>query len=189
MSETTDEAGPHYVFDINEDDDQTFKKMIARNAKRYIDRRIVKGIPLACLLCLGGALIIAMLWDVLSPDAVFTGEASFALGFYSLLVAGRIAAPNIHKNMFRETSPANRHFDCAFGADGIVVRIGLCETRLPWRAISGVEDAPDMMIFWYQPTERFFIPRRAFSDDAARIAFAAWAAARVQAASDPGVNS
>jgi YcxB-like protein len=88
----------------------------------------------------------------------------------------------MQKALFRNAPAANRRFDCRFDNDVITVKIASRETRMPWSAIARVEDAQSMVIFWYQPTLGFFVPNRAFSDDAARTAFAAWAAARVQAA-------
>ena len=65
--------------------------------------------------------------------------------------------------------------------DGVVVKNGLRESRMPWSAILHVEDAQSMVIFRNQPNHGFFVPHRVFGTDAARAAFATWAAARVEA--------
>jgi hypothetical protein len=59
VSEATDQAGSRFVFEINEDDDRIFRKTSARDLRRYVDRRIVKGIPILCVVCIGGALLLA----------------------------------------------------------------------------------------------------------------------------------
>ena len=176
------QAGSRFVFEINEDDDRIFRKMSARDLRRYLDQRIIKGIPIVSLLILIGALLVAYDGGVLPLSAVNTAEASFVVCYLAVLIAGKMALPRVQRAMFRETSDTNRRFDCTFDDDSIVIKIGLRETRMPWRAIARVEDAPSMVIFWYQPTRGYFVPSRAFTDDAARAAFAAWAAARVQAA-------
>jgi hypothetical protein len=176
------QAGSRFVFEINEDDDRIFRKMSARDLRRYLDQRIIKGIPVVGLLILMGTLLVAYDRGVLPLSALNTAEASFVVCYAAVFIAGRMALPRVQRALFRETSNANRRFDCTFDDDSIVIKIGLRETRMPWRAIARVEDAPSMVIFWYQPTQGYFVPSRAFTDDAARAAFAAWAAARVQAA-------
>jgi hypothetical protein len=186
LSDTTGQTGSRFVFEINADDDWIFRKTSTRDVKRYIDSRIIKGIPTLCVICLGTALLVAQQRGYLSLVVLIIAEASFIAGYYALNISWTIATPKMQKALFSDTPPANRRFDCAFDDDRIVIKIGLRETRLPWSAIAGVEDIQSMVIFWYQPTVGFFVPSRAFSDDAARIAFAAWAAARVQAA---GMNA
>jgi hypothetical protein len=56
---------------------------------------------------------------------------------------------------------------------------------MTWGAISLVQDARLLVAFWYDPTQGFLIPGRVFGDDAARIAFAAWATDRARAAAPP----
>ena len=109
------------------------------------------------------------------------------MAYLAALVAGNVAQSRFGKTMFRNMPAANRHFDCTFDDDGIVVKNGLREGRTPWRAIFQIDDAPSMVIFQYQPGLGFFLPHRVFGTDAARADFLTWAAARVQAAAQPSV--
>ena len=181
MSEAINQAGSRFIFEINEDDNRNFQKLTTRNIKRYIDRRIIMGVPLATFFVLFGVLFAAYIRDLLAGSAVFTAEVAFAAGYISLLISGKMILPGMQKAIFKETPDVNRRFECAFDDKGIAVKIGLRATWMPWDAISWVEDAQSMVAFWYQPGQGFFIPSRAFSDDPARTAFAAWAVARVPA--------
>lgn len=55
----TGQAGAHFVFEINEGDDRIYQKLNLKDLRRYFDRRILKGIPLAAFLCLVAALLVA----------------------------------------------------------------------------------------------------------------------------------
>jgi hypothetical protein len=107
------------------------------------------------------------------------------VAYVAAMVAGNVAQSRFGKTMFRDMPAANRHFDCAFDDDGLVVKSGLRESRMPWSEIRYVEDTPSMVIFRYLPGLGFFVPRRVFDTDASRTAFAIWAAGRVRAAVQP----
>jgi hypothetical protein len=186
LSDTRGQTGSRFVFEINEDDDRIFRKAITRDLRRYFDRRIITGIPLLVFIGLGAALFVAMQRGYVSPAVGFTYEVTFLIGYFVQVIAAHIALPRMQRALFKDIPAANRRFDFAFDDDKIVVKIGLKETPMPWAAIARVEDIRSMVIFWYQPTQGFYVPRGAFSDDAARTTFAAWAAARVQAA---GMNA
>jgi hypothetical protein len=179
----------HFVFEINEDDDRIYRKLSLKDLRRYLDRRILKGIPLAVFVCLLAALLVAFAYDLLPSSAVLCAEGTFAVAYLAALVAGNIAQSRFGKTMFRNMPAANRHFDCVFDDDGLVVKSGLRESRMPWSEIRHVEDTPSMVIFRYLPGLGFFVPRRVFGTDAARTDFATWAAARVRAAAITNAGS
>jgi YcxB-like protein len=178
-------AGAHFVFEVSEDDDRIYRKLNMKDLRRYLDRRILKGIPMAVFLCLLAALLVAFTYDLLPLSALLCAEGTFAVAYMAALLAGSVALSRFGNAMFREIPPASRHYDCAFDEDGIVVKSGLRESRMPWSEIRQVEATPSMVIFRYQPGLGFFLPQRVFDTDAARAAFATWAAARVRAAAQP----
>jgi YcxB-like protein len=177
----TGQAGSHFVFEINEDDDRIYRKFNVKDLTRQLDRRIYRGIPLAVFLCLIAALYVAFAYGFLPLSAVLCAEGTFLVAHLTAVFAGSAAVSRLGKTMFRNMPAANRRFDCAFDNDGIVVKHGLRESRMPWSAIFRVQDAQSMVIFRYQLGQGFFVPQRMFSNDAARAAFATWAAARVEA--------
>jgi YcxB-like protein len=181
----TGQAGAHFVFEINEDDDRIYRKLSLKDLRRYLDRRILKGIPLAVFVCLLAALLVAFAYDLLPSSAVLCAEGTFAVAYLAALVAGNIAQSRFGQTMFRDMPATNRHFDCTFDDNGIVVKNGLREGRTPWRAIFRIDDAPSMVIFQYQPGLGFFLPHRVFVTHSARADFLTWAAARVRAAAQP----
>jgi hypothetical protein len=178
----TGQAGAHFVFEINEDDDRIYRKLSLRELRRHFDRRILKGIPLAAFLCLIAALFVAFAYDLLPLSAVLCAEGAFALAYLAAAFAANAAMSRLGETLIRDMPAANRRFDCTFDDDQILVKNGLRESRMPWGAIVGVEDAPSMVIFRYMPGLGFFVPHRVFATDAARSAFAAWATGRVEAA-------
>lgn len=178
----TGQAGAHFVFEANEDDDRIYRQLNMRDLRRYLDRRILKGVPVAAFLVLLGALLVAFAYDLLPSNAVLCAEGAFALAYLTAAFAANAAVSRFGKTMFRDLPAAHRHFECAFDDDGVVVKSGLRESRMPWGAIRQVEDTASMVIFRYQPGVGFFLPQRVFDTDTARAAFATWAAARVEAA-------
>ena len=65
----TGQAGAHFVFEINEDDDRIYRKLSLKDLRRYLDRRILKGIPLAVFVCLLAGLLVAFAYDLLPSSA------------------------------------------------------------------------------------------------------------------------
>jgi hypothetical protein len=181
----TGQAGAHFVFEINEDDDRIYRKLNLKDLRRYLDRRILKGIPVAVFVCLLAALLVAFAYDFLPLSALLCAEGTYAVAYLAAIVASNAALSRFGNTMFRGMPAANRQFDCAFDDDGIVVKNGLREGRTPWRAIFRIDDGPSMVIFQYQPGLGFFLPHQVFVTDAARAAFLTWAAARVRAAAQP----
>ena len=181
----TGQAGAHFVFEINEDDDRIYRKLTLTDLRRYLDRRILKGIPVAVFVCLLAVLLVAFAYDLLPSSALLCAEGTYAVAYLAALLAGNVAQSRFGKTMFRNMPAANRHFDCTFDDDAIVVKNGLREGRTPWRAILRIDDAPSMVIFQYQPGLGFFVPHRVFDTDAARAAFVTWATARMRAAAQP----
>ena len=173
MSDTTAQVGSRFVFEINEDDDRIFRKTVLRDSKRYLDRRIISGVPLLVFVGIAAVLFVAMKRGYVSAAVAFTYEITFFIAYFLPAIAALIALPRMQKALFADIPAANRHFDFAFDDDRVVVKIGLKQTAMPWAAIARVEDIQSMVIFWYQPTQGFYVPHRAFADDAARIAFAA----------------
>lgn len=178
----TGQAGAHFVFEINEDDDQIYQKLNYRDLRRYFDRRILKGIPLAVFLCLVVILSVACVYDLLPLSALLCAEGAYLVAYLTAVFASNAALSRLWKNVFREIPAANQRFDYAFDDDGIVVKSGLRESRMPWSEIFDVRDALSIVIVRYRPGQGFFVPYRAFGHDAARTAFVTWATARVDAA-------
>jgi YcxB-like protein len=178
----TGQAGAHFVFEINEDDDRIYQKLNLKAVRRYLDRRILKGIPVVVMLLLVTILLAAFAYDLLPFSAVLSAESGFVVAYLTAVFAARAAMSRFGNTVFRDVPPANKRFDCAFDDDAIVVKSGLRESRMPWSAIRQVEETPSMVIFRYQPGLGFFLPHRVFDTDTARAAFAAWAASRVEAA-------
>ena len=177
----TGQAGAHFVFEINEDDDRIYRKLSSRELRRHFDRRILKGIPLAVFLCLIAVLLVAFAYDLLPSSAILCAEGAFALAYLTAAFAANAAMSRLGKTLFRDMPAANRRFDCTFDDDQILVKNGFRESRMPWSAIVHVEDTQSMVIFRYMPGLGFFVPQRVFGTDAARAAFATWATARVEA--------
>ena len=165
MSDAADGAGARFSYEIDADDNRAFRKIVTRDMKPYIDRRLTKGIAIALLVGLSIPLLIAGL----------NGQVTLA----TVLIGIALAVPKAHATVFREMPAADRHIECVFTDDAVAITIGPRRTTMPWSAIARVENAPSMVIFWYQPTVGFLVPSRAFIDDAARNAFAAWATLRV----------
>jgi hypothetical protein len=177
----TGQAGAHFVFEINEDDDRIYQELHVRDLRRYFDRRILKGIPLAVFLCLVAALLVAFAYDLLPLSAVLCAEGAFFVAYLTAVFASKAALSRLRKSVFRNIPAASRRFDCLFDDDGIVVKNGFRESRMPWSAIFRVEDAQSIVIFRYQPNQGFFVPQRVFGTDAARAAFVTWVEARMGA--------
>jgi hypothetical protein len=177
----TGQAGAHFVFEINEDDDRIYRKLNLRELRRHFDRRILKGIPMVVFLCLLAALFVAFAYDLLPLSALLCAEGTFALAYLAAAFAANAAMSRLGKTLFRDISAANRRFDCTFDDDQILVKNGWRESRMSLNAIVRVEDTPSMVIFRYMPGLGFFVPHRVFGADAARSAFVTWATGRVEA--------
>jgi hypothetical protein len=177
----TGQAGAHFVFEIDEDDDRIYQKLNLKDLRRYFDRRILKGIPLAVFLCLVAALLVAFAYDLLPLSAVLCAEGAFLLAHLTATFAANAALFRLRQTVFRDLPAAHRRFDCAFDDDGVVVKSGLRESRMPWSGVFRIEDAQSIVIFRYQPGLGFFLPHRVFGTDAARTGFVTWATARMEA--------
>src|SRR5665213_899712 len=140
LSGTTGQTASRFVFEISEDDDRIFRKTITRDLKLYLDRRIIRGVPLLIFFALAGALAVAMQRGYVSFAVVMTFEPSFFIGYLAPAIAALIAVPRMQRALFRDIPAVNRRFDLAFDDDGVVVKIGLKETAMPWAAIARVED-------------------------------------------------
>jgi hypothetical protein len=151
----TGQAGAHFVFEINEDDYRIYQKLSLKDLRRYFDRRILKGIPLAVFLCLAAALLVAFACDLLPLSAVLCAEGAFLLAHLTATFTANAALSRLRQTLFRGLPVANRRFDCAFDNDRVVVKSGLREGRLPWSAILRVEDAQSIVILRYQPGQGF----------------------------------
>ena len=71
----------------------------------------------------------------------------------------------------------------------VTVAKGTLVSRMTWDAISSVEDIGTIVVFWYDPTQGFFLPHHVFKDDASRIAFSTWAKERVRAVGPAAVGA
>jgi len=185
LHDAADQAGARFVFQVNEGEAMIFRQLLIQNQKRYVSRRLTIGIPL-----IGFASVVPPVWiaydqDLLPISAVLIAEWSFAVGYLSLLMAITLSARRLHRDLLRAARSTQVWFDCSFEDAGLTIRKGKLETRMTWDAISIVQDAGSLVAFWYDPTQGFLIPGRVFGDDAARIAFAAWATDRVRAAAAP----
>jgi peptidoglycan/LPS O-acetylase OafA/YrhL len=106
----TGQAGTHFVFEINEDDDRIYRKLSLRDLRRYFDRRILKGIPLAVFVCLLAALLVALAYDLLPSSAVLCAEGTFAVAYLAAIVAGNAALSRFGQTMFRDMPGCEQAF-------------------------------------------------------------------------------
>jgi hypothetical protein len=125
----TGQAGAHFVFEINKDDDRIYQKLNLKDVKRYLDRRILRGIPVAVLLLLVAVLLAAFAYDLLPFSAVLSAEGGFLVAYLAAVFAARAAKSRFGETVFRDIPPANRHIDCAFDDDAVVVKSGLRESE------------------------------------------------------------
>jgi hypothetical protein len=182
LNEMTDRVMFHFLFEMTADDDQIFRRIAFKRLLPFLDRRVTKGIPLAVYFSLLVPLFLAYANDVLAASALFTALGAFVLAYLAIWLSSLMGWARLYKAQFSQVAAASKRWDIVFDDDRIVVQHGLTETRMHWAAIARVEDVGSMVIFWYRPGVGYFLPSRAFASDQARTGFAAWAAARAQAA-------
>jgi hypothetical protein len=185
LNETQEQAEFHFAFKMTEDESNLFRRLLTRNVRRFMDRRVTIGIGLASFAAVIIPVLIAYDHDLLSLSAVLLSELSFAIGYLGLFVASIFGSRSMFRNLFKSTRGDQVPFDCRFDATSVSVKKGTLESRMPWNEISAVHDAGAIVAFWYNPAQGFLIPGRAFKDEAARISFVGWAAERVRAAGPP----
>jgi hypothetical protein len=186
LTAATNPAAAHYAFTMRPGEASTYRSLIIRRQKRYVDRTMLIAIPAIGLLCIAGAIKLATDRGLL-PAAelrlmVIIAAASFVLGYLLFGLASIVAALRMARATFADTRNAKESFDCTFDETGFVVKRGDTESRVAWSAVVAVQDARSIVVLWYDPSQGFFIPARAFRDNMARVTFAAWASERVRAA-------
>jgi hypothetical protein len=186
LNDAVDHAGARFSFQVTEEDAMVFRRLLVGHQRRYISRRLVIGIPLAGFACITIPIWIAYDQDVLPISAVLIAEFSFVVGYLGLRIAMAMASRRLYRDLFRASRSTQASFACTFDDAGLTVKKGARETRMTWEAVSDVQNEGAVVAFWYDPTQGFFIPGRVFSNDAARIAFAAWARDRARAAHSSG---
>ena len=92
----TGQAGAHFVFN-NEDDDRIYRKLSLKDLRRYLDRRILKGIALAVFVSLLAALLVAFAYDLLPSSAVLCAEGTFAAVIWRHLLRATSLSPGSGK--------------------------------------------------------------------------------------------
>jgi hypothetical protein len=179
VNEATDHTtGFRFAFKIEDSEHRRYAKLMVSHQRPFIRRSIIKGVPLLAF----AGLILATI--AIKPDLDLTPTAimSFAVGYFSLLLAVIWASRALRRDLFRANQGSRVEWLCAFDDAGVTVKKNSIESKMAWDAISSVQDAEQIVAFWYDPTLGFFIPGHLFSDAGARLAFVTWATERVKAA-------
>lgn len=182
MSEASNQTRFRLAFEVLEDEDRLFRKLLLGNYRKYIDRRISRGIPVLAFAIFIFPSIIAFDRGWLPFSAVAMSEASFLVAYCSLPLGMVWATRRAQHNWFKLSRTAQASWECTFDDMTVVVKKGTIESRMTWDAISSVQNVQSIVVLWYDPMQGFYIPGRVFDDTAARISFAEWAAERVRAA-------
>jgi hypothetical protein len=109
---------------------------------------------------------------------LFTAYFAFMAG-----VKGYYLVMRAYFRKFVRTYQRGGMWNYSFTPAGIFYNNELIEARMAWRAVNAVEDLGKMIILRFG-AQGIAIPPRVFSDDAARAAFVAAAAAHIKAASE-----
>jgi len=176
----------HYVFTMRAVEAAAYRSLIVKRQKRYVNRDALVLIPVVGLACVGGAIVLATRYGLLPGvtlrPTLVVAAISFVVGYLLFGLAAAAAAEWKARAAFADTRNARESFDCTFDDDGFIVKRGETQSRVAWSAVAAVQDARSIVVLWYDRSQGFFIPARAFRDNMARVTFAAWASERVRAA-------
>jgi hypothetical protein len=173
----------HFAVTFSDDELRTVSRLVAARRARQ-DDHFFFGMLIAVILAIGligfGAFNLGWLAAPSVPPVLVAAYAAFTAGYFSYWFLLRR-----HYRKYHRSSMRHGPWNYSFSADGIVYKSETIEVRYTWRGVEAVEDLGRIVLF--RCGERaIFIPARMFSDQAARSAFVATAAAHIKAAAESG---
>ena len=182
MSDASGPSGFRFVFTVTENEDKAFRSLLAKNLWPLFNRSLSRGILLLGFAILYVATWIAFIRDWLPLSAVVLSSLSFLTGYWTAFLAYLRTQNRLNDMLFERSRDGQMTWQLIFDDTLVIVRRGDVESRMPWSAISAVQDAESVVAFWFDVRWGFFIPARAFADRAFRATFTEWAAERVRSA-------
>jgi hypothetical protein len=182
LDDASNQSKFHFTVSYTDQELRSFSKMMAGRYARLQTEGTALGILLTAILILGLAVLGAIEFGLVAPLAVrpvlLTANFAFMTG-----VAGYYFVMRAYFRKLIRTDQRGGTWNYSFTPAGIFYNSALIEVRMAWRAVNAVEDLGTMIILRLG-AQGIAIPPRVFSDDAARAAFVAAAAAHIKAAAE-----
>jgi len=174
------------TFSYSEEEVWVFRKLAAARVDRgpsiyafwAVMIPVIFGIAFAVLAVFyAGMLGVGQLRAVL-----FTAYLAFSAGAGTLFILIHLRSRQLARKIYEKTKREREIWQVAFDDAGLTCKSDTLETRVSWRAMTGIENWGSAVTVGMSRMQSFAIPARVFRDDAARTNFIAAVAARIAAA-------
>lgn len=180
MSEAPDPSRFRFVFNATCDEEALFMKLVQEHVKRLTDVHLGRAIPFLSFAVVAIPSSVAALLDWQPLSSVFWAMGSFLVGAWGYVLGTTWGTDKLQRKLFALTRSGEITWQLSFSDATIVTTRGIVESRVPWDAISAVQDAQSIVILWVGDRHGVYVPARCFADSASRTSFTEWALGRVR---------
>jgi hypothetical protein len=185
MSDVSDQAPDRFTVTYSEEELWALGKL----AQRRLDHgpavdafwSVIIGVMLAVGLVPFAALALGLIGSSAFRPVLATAYLAFTAGGLAFWAVMAMRNRGIARANYRQ-GRGSEALEYVFDDTGVVLRGDMLETRMPWRAVKGVEDASTFVIIWLRDHQAVGLPARLFANTAARDTFIASVAARIMTA-------
>jgi hypothetical protein len=184
MSDGSDRAADRFTVTYTEDEVLAFSNLVSRRIDHGPSWDAFWTVFFGVLLGMGFAAFAAMAFGLFPREAFRPVLASAYIAFFAGAAVMWWVTYLRNRSLMRADVREGRCRACEYVFDdtGVSCKTADFETRMPWHAMRGVEDAGGFVLIWLYDRQAAGIPSRLFADAAARGSFVASIAARIKAA-------
>ena len=187
MSDTGSNIPQRLTFSYSEEEVWAFRRLAAARIDRgpsiyafwAVMILVICGIGFAVL----GVFYAGMLAAGQLRAVLFTAYLASSAGAGTLYILHYLRSRHIARQIYAKTKRERESWQVAFDDAGLTCKSDTLESRVSWRALTGIENCGPAVMIGMSRMQSFAIPARVFGDDGARARFIAVVAARIAASS------
>ncbi len=185
MSDVSDQALERFTFTYTEEELWALGKLAQQRLDHGPAVDVYWSVIIGMMLAVGVVPYAALSLGLIAPTAfrpvLATAYLAFIAGGLTFWAVMAMRSRGVARANYRQ-GRSSETLEYVFDDTGVVLRGDVLETRMPWRAVKGIEDAGTFAIIWLRDHQAVGLPARLFADAAARERFVARVAARILAA-------
>lgn len=187
MSDTGGDIPQRLTFSFSEEEVWAFRRLAAARIDRGPSIYEFWAVMILVICGIGFAVLAVFYAGMLAAEqlraVLFTAYLAFSAGAGTLYILLYLRNRRLARQLYKKTKRERESWQVAFDDAGLTCKSDTLETRVSWRALTGIEDCGPAVMIGMSRMQSFTIPARVFGDDVARASFIAAVAARIAAAS------